>query len=66
MNFSVDFSNVKGEINAMHGIGQPPLSGIGTQYLHYLKEAVLPYSRLHDVSGLFGVNLWGDIMNIFS
>ena len=65
MNFSVDFSKTSGKINPMHGIGQPPLRGINTAHFHYLKEAGLPYARLHDVGGWFGGNLWVDIHNIF-
>ena len=65
MNINVDFSKISGRIKPMHGIGQPPLSGINTHHFHYLKEAGLPYSRLHDVGGWFGGNLWVDIHNIF-
>ncbi len=65
MNIRIDFSKVSGKIKAMHGAGQPPLSGVSTEYFKYLKEAGIPYSRLHDVGNWFGGNLWVDIPNIF-
>ena len=63
----VNFEEIIGKIKAMHGIGQPPLGswGFGTEHFHYLKEAHIPFSRLHDVGGVFGGNLWVDIPNIF-
>ena len=65
VNVSVDFNNITGKIKPMHGIGQPPLTGIANTMLHYLKEAGIPYSRLHDVGGPFGQNRFVDIPNIF-
>jgi len=62
---TVDFSNIKGKIKAMHAVGQPPLQGVSTKAFHYLKEAHIPFSRLHDVGGMFGGNIWVDIPNIF-
>lgn len=62
---NVNFDKVIGKIKAMHGVGQPPLSGTNTDYFRYLKEANIPYSRLHDVGGWFGGNMWVDIPNIF-
>ena len=50
----------------MHGGGQPPLGGAGmTGHLHYLTEAGIPFSRLHDVGGAFGGGRFVDIPNIF-
>ena len=38
------------KMKPMHGGGQPPITGTGSfAYFHYLKEAGIPYSRLHDV-----------------
>ena len=34
-------------------------------FFPYLKEANIPYSRLHDVGGAFSSNLYVDIPNIF-
>ena len=50
----------------MHGGGQPPvLSNASDQYFHYMTEAGIPYSRLHDVGGAFGQGKYVDIPNIF-
>ncbi len=61
----VDFNQHIGRIKPMHAIGQPPLSGVDCSYLSYLKEANIPYSRLHDVGGPYGCNRYVDIPNIF-
>ena len=54
-----------GRIKAMHGVGQPPVVGVNYSYISYLEEANIPYSRLHDVGGMFGGNVYVDIPNIF-
>ena len=54
-----------GKVKPMHGVGQPPFSGIDFSMFKYLRDAGIPFSRLHDVGGLFGGNLWADIPNIF-
>ena len=63
--FSLDFNNVIGKIKPMHGVGQPPIMMGYTGYMHYLKDANIPYSRLHDVGGPFGGNVFVDIPNLF-
>jgi len=67
MNIRVDLNRTVGKIKPMHGVGQPPLmSGKAlSSDFHYLTEAGVPYSRLHDVGGRFGGNLFVDIPNIF-
>ena len=40
-------------------------SNASDQYFHYLTEAGIPYSRLHDVGGAFGQGKYVDIPNIF-
>lgn len=62
---TVNEKNIIGKIKAMHGVGQPPLLGINTDNFSYLTEANIPYSRLHDVGGWFGGNMFVDIPNIF-
>ena len=62
---TVDFGKIKGTIKAMHAVGQPPLAGINTDKFAYLKDAHIPFSRLHDVGGRFGGNVWVDIPNLF-
>ena len=63
---AVDFSAVTGPVKPVNGVGQPPLlSYTGTSLFRYLKEAGIPYSRLHDVGGSFGKNVFVDIPNVF-
>ena len=62
---SVRFDVKQGCIKPVHGVGQPPLKGVNTDAFHYLDDANIPYSRLHDVGGWFGGNLFVDIPNIF-
>ena len=62
---SVDFNKIVGKMKPMHGVGQPPIMMGYTGYMHYLKDANIPYSRLHDVGGPFGGNVFVDIPNIF-
>ena len=64
----IDSSTVIGKIKPMHAVGQAPLAGLGKSYFdnfHYLTEISAPYSRLHDVSGLFGGGVLVDIPNVF-
>ena len=61
----IDFKNYIGQIKPMHAVGQPPILGINCRMFDYLKEAHIPYSRLHDVGGPFGGNMFVDIPNLF-
>lgn len=66
---SVNFDKVKGRIKPMHAVGQPPFKG-GFAKLDFspsqiLKDANIPYARLHDVGGAFGGNRYVDIPNVF-
>ena len=69
MNLQFNFDKKCGKIKPMHAVGQPPfcldLNKIYSGMFHYLKEANIPYSRMHDVGGPFGQNLFVDIPNIF-
>ena len=65
MAIKVDFSKTIGTIKPIHGVGQPPFSGTDFSMFHYLKEAGIPFSRLHDVGGNFGGGLFADIPNLF-
>ena len=55
-----------GPVKPVNGVGQPPMINY-RQYpmFRYLKEAGIPFSRLHDVGGMFGRNLFVDIPNLF-
>ena len=62
----VDPGRELGPVKPVNGVGQPPMIGF-TEYpmFHYLKEAGIPFSRLHDVGGMFGRNVFVDIPNLF-
>ena len=63
----VDFDSVVGPVKPVNGVGQPPMLGGPAHFrmMHYLKEAGITYSRLHDVGGWLGQGLWVDIPNLF-
>ncbi|WP_251208952.1 GH39 family glycosyl hydrolase [Acetatifactor aquisgranensis] len=61
----VDFGRKKGSIKPVHGVGQPPFYGTDFGMLHYLTEAGIPFSRLHDVDGFLGGGRYVDIPNLF-
>jgi len=63
---AVDFSRTVGPVKPVNGVGQPPIQGWnGYKMFHYLTEAGVPYSRLHDVGGPFGKNVYVDVPNLF-
>lgn len=64
----LDISKEIGTIPPLHAVGQPPMLGAGFDKFkpfHYLTDANIPYSRLHDVGGAFGAGKYVDIPNIF-
>ena len=65
MKLDIDFARKIGRIKPMHAVGQPPFIWMSDQYMHYLTEAHIPYSRLHDVGGIFGGAMFVDIPNVF-
>ena len=69
MKLNFDFEKIIGNIKPMHAVGQPPFGvnddGIDDSMFHYLTEANIPYSRLHDTGGHFACNLFVDIPNLF-
>ncbi len=66
---SVQFDKIKGNIKPMHAVGQPPflgaLRGIDFSPMDYLRDANIPFARLHDVWGAFGSDRFVDIPNLF-
>ena len=66
---TVDANENIGRIKPMHAVGQPPFRGgfasIDFSPMQILKDANIPYSRLHDVGGAFGGNRYVDVPNIF-
>ena len=69
MQLHFNFAKTIGKVKPMHGVGQPPLGvgddGVDDSMFHYLTEAHIPYSRLHDTYGNFAANLFVDIPNLF-
>ena len=63
----IDFDKTSGPVKPVNGVGQPPMIGaLGNwSMMPYLKEAGIPYSRLHDVGGWLGGGLYVDIPNLF-
>jgi len=62
----VDITKSIKKMKPMHGGGQPPIGGEDLiEYFHYLTEAGIPYSRLHDVGGPYGSGRFVDIPNLF-
>lgn len=68
-NVNVDFGTTLGKIKPMHSVGQPPHGRGYRKYdfspVDYLRDANIPYSRLHDFGGPFGSNRFVDIPNLF-
>ncbi len=65
---TVDTEKVVGRVKPVNGVGQPPMIGVlqDAPMFKYLKEAGIPYSRLHDVGDwLGGGGLYVDIPNLF-
>ena len=63
---TVDFSRETGPVKPVNGVGQPPITGLREYPMFkYLKEAGIPFSRLHDVGGMFGRGVFVDIPNLF-
>ncbi len=62
----IDFDTAVGKVKPMHAGGQGPLLGYDDYSMFkYLKECGMPYSRLHDVGGAYGKNIFVDIPNLF-
>ena len=64
---TVDWTQTCGPVKPVNGVGQPPMIGGPKNFtmFKYLKDAGIPYSRLHDVDGKFGANLYVDVPNLF-
>ena len=65
VSFSIDFNKRIGKIKPMHCVGNAPIMGDNNMLFHYLGEAGIPYSRLHDTGGAYGGGCFVDIANIF-
>ena len=63
----IDSVATGGPVKPVNGVGQPPMVGAMNSWpmLHFLKEAGIPFSRLHDVGGRLGGGMFVDIPNLF-
>ena len=65
-NLKIDFTKTVGNINPLHGINNAPVLGgeacVNSALFHYMKEAGIPFSRLHDTGF---INKFVDICYIF-
>lgn len=62
----VDAASELGPVKPVNGVGQPPITGLREYPMFkYLKDAGVPFSRLHDVGGMFGRGVFVDIPNLF-
>ena len=63
------FGTTDGRMAPLHQAGQPPLPlheiGWGAKMFHYLPEAGIRHSRLHDTGGAYGGGKFVDITNLF-
>ena len=62
---NINFTTPTGKIKPMHAINNAPMHWTFCDTFHYLTEARIPYSRLHDTGGLMGGGIFVDIANIF-
>ena len=66
---NIDAKKLTGtKIKPMHGVGQPPAQyffGLDFSMFKYLSKAGIPFSRLHDVAGMFGGSHFVDVPNLF-
>ena len=65
MKISVNFNKTVGKIKPMHYGGQPPIVGMSDEHFHYMTEAGMLQSRIHDVAGAYARDHFVDIPNIF-
>lgn len=65
----VDFDKIVGKIKPLHAVNEVPSVdfryGGAKEGMEFFVEAGIPYSRLHDVSGRYGGNVFVDISNVF-
>jgi len=63
---TIDFNKVTGMIKPMHAVNNPPTVPFDAYGLYgKMREANIPYVRLHDTGGAFGGARYVDVENIF-
>ena len=61
----IHFTKPTGPVKPMHGINNAPMQWTFCDLFHYLTEAAIPVSRLHDTGGVLGGGLYVDVANVF-
>ena len=61
----VNWHKCAGRVKPMHCVNNAPLWGTDETLWDTLKDAEIPYSRLHDTGGAYGGGRYVDIPNIF-
>lgn len=61
----IDANKISGPVRPLHGINNAPIIGANDMLFHYIGEAGIPFSRLHDTGGAYGGRVFVDIDNIF-
>ncbi len=64
-NLTLDLTHPAGAVKPMHGLNNAPMHWANFKLFHYLTEAGIPVSRLHDTGGAFGGGIYVDIDNLF-
>ena len=62
---NISFNKIVGKIKPMHSVNNFPLVGVSDTMHHYVGEAGMPLVRLHDTGGVYGMNRYVDVPNIF-
>ncbi len=62
---TIDFTSATGKIKPMHALNNAPMHWANFSLFHYLSEAGIPVSRLHDTGGAFGGGIYVDVANLF-
>lgn len=65
MKIQPKFHKIKGAVKPLHGINNAPAAGSSASLFHYLGDAGIPSSRLHDMGGMYGGGRYVDIANLF-
>ena len=64
-NLYVKTNEIIGKIKPMHAVNNGPLGGPGSGQWELMKEAGIPFARLHDTGGAYGGHVYVDIANVF-
>ncbi len=68
MNIKVNYEKALGKVKPMHAVNNMPTAPLNSSKVDWdgkMKEANIPYGRLHDTGGAFGGTRYVDIPNIF-